>query len=208
MWKEILKGYVNLPDIKIPRFCLPSSKVSKSKIRLICLADAAKCVGGAAIYAGKEVSKGNWSCTLLAAKSKMMHETIPRNELSAILLCAELAFMVKIALGDQIGEVIFVTHSTIAMSWCSNSTIQLRLFVYNRVTTILRLFEWTSGVKNNQLFHIDKELNLADLLMKKHDIKIEDVSKGSEWIEGLDWMNKDRGDALGRSCSFEHWETN
>ena len=27
--------------------------------------------------------------------------------------------MVKIALGDQISEVIFVTDSTIAMSWCS-----------------------------------------------------------------------------------------
>ena len=85
MWKEILKGYVNFPDIKIPRFCLPSSKVSSLKIRLICLADAAEFAGGAAIYAGKELSKGNWSCALLAAKSKMMHETIPRNELSPIL---------------------------------------------------------------------------------------------------------------------------
>ena len=122
---------------KIPRFCLPSSRISKSKIRLICLADAAEFAGVAAIYAGKELSLDNWSCALLAAKSKMMSETIHRNELSAILLCAEIAFMVKVDLGNQIGEVIFVTDSTIAMSWCSNPTIQLRLFVYNRVMTIL-----------------------------------------------------------------------
>ena len=41
-WKETLKGFVNLPVIKIPRFDLPSSRVLKSEIRLICLGDAAK----------------------------------------------------------------------------------------------------------------------------------------------------------------------
>ena len=55
-WKEVLKGYVNLPEIKFPRFCLPSSRVSKSKIRLICLANAAEFAGGAAVYVGKELS--------------------------------------------------------------------------------------------------------------------------------------------------------
>ena len=105
-WRQILKEYVNLPSIVIPRFCLPSKSLSKSKIRLICLADAAEFAGGAAIYAGREINPGNWSCSLLAAKSKMMKETIPRNELSAILLCAELAFMVKSALDSEVGEVI------------------------------------------------------------------------------------------------------
>ena len=37
-WREILKGYVELPNITIPRFCLPGSGKSSSKIRLICLA--------------------------------------------------------------------------------------------------------------------------------------------------------------------------
>ena len=60
MWKDMLKGYVNLPEIKIPRFCLPSSGVSKSKIRLICIADTAEFAGGAAIYAGKE----SWNLVL------------------------------------------------------------------------------------------------------------------------------------------------
>lgn len=78
--------------------------------------------------------------------------------------------MIKVALGDQVVEVIFVTDSTIAMSWCINPTIQLRLFVYNRVITILRLFEWTTGSRDNSLYHTDGNLNLVDLLTKKHDI--------------------------------------
>ena len=45
-----------------------------------------------------------------------MKETIPRNELSAILLCAELAFMIKSSLGSEIGEIIYLTDSTIALS--------------------------------------------------------------------------------------------
>ena len=39
-WRQILKEYVNLPEIT--RFCLPSKEISNSKIRLLCLADAAK----------------------------------------------------------------------------------------------------------------------------------------------------------------------
>ena len=74
--------------------------------------------------------------------------------------------MIKAALGQEVGEIIYVTDSTIALSWCSNQAIKLRLFVYNRVMTILRLFEWTTGAKENPLMHIDGTLNLADLLTK------------------------------------------
>ena len=34
-WRQILKGYVNLSDITIPRLCVPGKKISESKIRLI-----------------------------------------------------------------------------------------------------------------------------------------------------------------------------
>ena len=67
-WRQILKGYVRLPKIIIPM-----RDVSGSKIRLLCLADAAEFAGGAAVYAGRELSPGVWSCSLLAAKSKMMN---------------------------------------------------------------------------------------------------------------------------------------
>ena len=67
VWRQILKEYVNLPEIVIPRFCLPNKKLSNSKIRLTCLADAAEFPGGA-VYAGRETSPGIWLCSLLAAK--------------------------------------------------------------------------------------------------------------------------------------------
>lgn len=42
-----------------------------------CLADVTEFAGGAAVYAGKELPPKEWSCALLAAKSKMMKETLP-----------------------------------------------------------------------------------------------------------------------------------
>ena len=40
-----MQGYVDLPKIKIPRFCLPSFTESQSQIRLICSADATEFKG-------------------------------------------------------------------------------------------------------------------------------------------------------------------
>ena len=96
------------------------------------------------------------------------------------------------ALGSEVGEIICVTDSTIALSWCSNESIKLRLFVYNRVMTILRLFEWTTGSKNKVLYFIDGLLNLGDLLTKEHELGVDTVSRGSDWIEGLPWMRRDK----------------
>ena len=87
-----------------------------------------------------------------------MDATIPRNKLSAILLCTELAFLVKRTLGDLIDAIIYCTDFTIALSWCRNININLWLFIYNRVMTILRMCEWTTGrteVCNSKLCLVD-----------------------------------------------------
>ena len=110
-----------------------------------------------------------------------MDATIPRNELSGILLCTKLAFLVKQAFGDLVDEIIYCTDSTIALSWCKNMTIKLRLFVYNRVMTILSMCEWRTGTTEVPLYHIDGKSNLADLLTKQHDLSVQAVTLNSEW---------------------------
>ena len=124
-WLEILTTFVELNDIQMPKCCIPSTEESVSKIRLICLSNTAEFAGGAVIYAGRIIKTGEWSYTVLPSKLKLMDATIPRNELSAILLCTELAFLVKRALGDLVGEIIYCTDYTIALSWCRNMNINL-----------------------------------------------------------------------------------
>ena len=104
---------------------------------------------------------------------------------------AEVAFVVKKSLGDRVEIVIYVTDSTIALCWVHNVNKRLRIFVLNRVETIRRMIEWTNGDQDIPLFHIDGTLNLADLLTKEHDLGVQDVSTGSDWQEGKEWMKLD-----------------
>ena len=99
--------------------------------------------------------------------------------------------MVKKALGDLVDQIIYCTDSTIALSWCRNLKIKLRLFVYNRVMTILQMCEWTTGETEIPLYHIDGKLNLADLLTKHHELVVDSVTLNSLWQDGLPWMKLD-----------------
>ena len=94
-WKTLLTEFVDLHKLTAPRCIIPADNVSASKIRLICICDAAEHAGGAAVYAGRKLLDGTWSCAMVSAKSKLMKGTIPRNELSAIMLMTEVAFIIK-----------------------------------------------------------------------------------------------------------------
>ena len=191
MWKNRIAGFVDLDEIKFKRCRIPADIECTSGVRLICLSDAAQHAGGAVVYAGRKLIDGTWSCSVFTAKSKLMKSTIPRNELSAIMLMTEIAFLVKRSLSERVTEMIFVTDSTIAMSWCHNVNIKLRLFVRNRVETIRRMIEWATDSEKIPLYHVDGELNVADYLTKPHQIEVGDVSLGSVWQDGLPWMKLD-----------------
>ena len=154
-------------------------KDSSSGIRLICLTDAAINAGGAAVYAGRKLNHSTWSCALVASKSKLMKATVPRNELSAIMLGTELVYLVAISIGPKVEDIVFATDSTIALSWCCNPAKKLRLFVFSCVETIRRMIEWTTGRDYLPIYHVDGELNLSDLLTKKHDLTVKALSTGS-----------------------------
>ena len=72
-----------------------------------------------------------WSCALVALKSKLMKATVPRNELSAVMLGTEWVYLVAKSIGSRVEDVIFATDSTIALSLCCNLTKKLRLFVFS-----------------------------------------------------------------------------
>ena len=78
------------------------------------MSDAGMSAGGAAIYAGRQMKDSSWSCSLVVSKPKMMKATVPRNELAAILMMAQLAYVTKKSLGDRVGQIIYLTDSTIA----------------------------------------------------------------------------------------------
>ena len=83
---------VELPKVFIDRAVIPDhGVVDPTKARLLVLVDAAAHAGGAAVYIGYKLQDGSFSCKLLTSKSRIYHGTIPRNELSALLLGTELS---------------------------------------------------------------------------------------------------------------------
>ena len=120
----------------------------------------------------------SWSSALLCARSKMLNGTIPRNELSAILLMAELAYVAKKSLGEQVKEIIYLTDSTIALAWIHNTNIKLRSFIHSRAESSRRLIQMTVNRDEIPLFHVEGLLNLADLLTKHHAVGTAEVCIG------------------------------
>ena len=188
-WRKRFKEMLQVPLLAINRYIFKDTTDRPHGIRLLCISDAAANAGGAAVYAGVELQDGTYSCQLLTSKSKLMSESVPRNELEAIRLAANLAFDVKQALRDNIQSVIFFTDSSIAMAWCHNTKKKLRLFCLNRVSEIRRLIESVAGKHDDlPLYHIDGKSNPADLLTKPNAMKPEDLSEESIWISGYAWM--------------------
>ena len=190
MWKAQLSRLVDFPTLLIPRICIPADNESLSGIRLICVTDAAVNAGGAAVYAGRRLANSTWSCALVASKSKLMKATVPRNELSAIMLGTELVYLVAKSIGPKVEDILFATDSTIVLSWCCNPNKKLRLFVFSHVETIHRMIEWMTGNELLPIYHIDGELNLADLLTKKHKLMVRLFYQASELDEKVVYLDR------------------
>ncbi len=191
-WRERFKEFIQIPQLSVRRFVFPENTKAGSKIRLLCISDAAACMGGAAIYAGVKLSENEYSCQLLTSKSKIMSNSVPRNELESIRLATTTLEEVLGVFGDMVSEVYFFTDSQVALSWCSNTEKKLRLFVLNRVTEIRRVMLKVPN-KSDQLplFHIDGNINIADLLTKPNNITPTDLHSESVWIQGYPWMRSD-----------------
>ena len=90
----------------------------------------------------------------------------------SIMNClAELAFTIKKALGNLVGEVLYFTESTIAMCWSFHTNKKLRICVLNRVNLIKQMIKWTTGEQ--------------DLLTKPQDFGPADLTVDSVWQSGF-----------------------
>lgn len=191
MWIEHFLELEKAHQLTIPRCIVPTTVGADWKIRLICLSDAAEGAGGTAIYGGIELPDGSFTCNLLLAKSRVMKQSVPRNELEAILLMADSALAVANALGDRVCEVRYFTDSVVAMCWVLNTRKRLRMYVHNRVQAIRHALRQVSdGEEVVPLYHIEGTANLADLVTKYRRLSSLDLGPSSPWHCGLDWMRQ------------------
>ena len=184
-WVNLFHTMNQLKSIQIVRSILPENTVPFPRFRVIVVADAAAKSCGCAIYAGVEEPDGNYSCSLILAKSKMVHGTIPRNELEGVVLSAEASLMVQRALLGNMDSIRFYTDSRIVVCWVLNQSKRLRMWAFNRVQAIHSMIKsQQDGEDFVPLYHINGLENIADLLTKVRPVRPSDLRTTSEWHTG------------------------
>ena len=101
-----------------------------------------------------------------------------------MVMGASLGHVIKVKLGDQVSDIIYVTDSTIALHQVNLDSRPMEVFTRNCVVEIRRLSDPESW------FHVESGNNIADLATK--DATLADIGPNSDWQNGRAWMKLDR----------------
>ena len=201
-WKGRIVQLTEFEEVYIERCVIPDDAKDPSKVRLIGICDAGQEAAGCAVYAGYERQNGMYSSALLMSRSKLVSQTVPRNELEAVRMLAVTMENMEKILGNLLQEKWYYTDSTIAICWTANTNKRLKLYVLSRAADIRRRIlgdEYKMGQEPLPLFHIDGDSNPADLLTKHHNITPSTLKPNHRWFTGDPWMTGHSGDLPQRS---------
>ena len=184
-WSENFKIVQDCRDFMYSRCIVPENAISL-KARYWILGDAAD--GGCmlAVYAQFEVPGNKWSGSHLLGKSFLAPEemTIPKKELSALNMAANIKIVVERALDNYIDKVIVCSDSEISLAWVMYENVKLNIFHRNRVNNI------RSKIELDQLHHVLGSENCSDIGTRPDSVSASSVMPGSIWLSGKKWMEK------------------
>ena len=126
----------------------------------------------AAVYARFKLRDGSYSCQLVFSRSKIVPDdtSLPRAELLAALLNANVGHIVQTSFGNFSSQSLKITDSQILLHWIHSTKSRLKLFVRNRVIEINRL----SNV--DRWRYVQSSENISDLGTRK-GASIDDITK-------------------------------
>ena len=179
-WVENIETIQGLAQLKFKRAIIPKN-AAEDKIELIVSVDASEKMAIATVHGRVLMTDGSYHVQLVAAKSKIVSgSTIPRAELKAAVAGCILGHVIKINFGKYFKDIFYVTDSTIILHWINQDERPMHVGVRNSVIEIRRFSMKTSW------FHIDTELNIADLGTR--GATVQDINSESEWQVGKPWM--------------------
>ncbi|XP_052855140.1 uncharacterized protein LOC128263903 [Drosophila gunungcola] len=163
-WETFKATLLQLPKIKVSRFVNTDPQVP---IQIHGFADASMRAYGACIYIRTQTAEG-LKVSLLTAKSKvapLKTKTLPRLELCAAHLLADLYNRVRPLLNSPIENVFLWTDSEITLHWIKTHPSSLSVFVSNRVAEIQ---EWSEKAIWR---HVPTKVNPADIVSRGCDVE-------------------------------------
>ena len=183
-WADNMKKIQSLKEVVYQRTVIPVD-AKELKVDLLVATDASQHIGIAAVYGRVLRNNGEYSCQLIAARSKLLTGlTIPKAELKSAVTATVLAHVVRTNLGTKYGESVYVTDSTICLYWITQDDRPLQVGVRNAVSEIRRFSD------HQDWHHVATELNVADLGTR--EATAADLMTGAGWQEGQPWMQLPR----------------
>lgn len=155
-WKDSLEC---LQKLKIPRMytSIPLSEAQRKEIHVFC--DASTKAVGAVAYLKLTSSTGYIDVGFLFGKARLAPKpdiSIPRLELCAAVLAAEVAELVQQELSTTIHEVNFYTDSKVVLGYICNEERRFQVYVHNRVERIRH------STQIHQWHYVPTHVNPAD----------------------------------------------
>ena len=103
------------------------------------------------------------------------------------VLNATTSHIIYLSLDQFITDRIHLVDNQIVLFWINNRKSELKQWPRNRVIEATRLSD------RKAWFYVDSKNNPADLGTRK-GAKISDISEGSVWMNGFDWMREERSE--------------
>lgn len=184
-WTQFINELPNLNELAIPRMVLSHQNPRGVELHGFC--DASERAYGACIYLKSiDGNRNNATVNLLCAKSRvapLKPITLPRLELCAALLLANLVSKVRSALNIIINRQYFWSDSSITLAWLSSPANRWKTFIANRVAEIQN---FTSPADWR---HISSEQNPADILSRGTAPSA--LLSNNLWWHGPEWLRTD-----------------
>ncbi|XP_050303785.1 uncharacterized protein LOC126741423 [Anthonomus grandis grandis] len=178
-WLEFILQIDYLNKIRIPRQVLLTGI---KNLELYGFCDSSEKAYGACVYVGSMNNNKN-QIRLLTAKSRvapLKKQSLPRLELLAAHLLAELIHKLQNILDMNISKITYFSDSTIVLSWLRIEPCHLKTFVANRVARITQI----SDVERWR--HVRSKDNAADIISRGLNPK--ELSENYIWFNGPEFL--------------------
>ncbi|XP_076246223.1 uncharacterized protein LOC143186434 [Calliopsis andreniformis] len=182
-WTTFRSELVIISSFSIPRRVVCDNV---QQVELHGFSDASEKAYGACVYLRTWDTSGIWTVRLLCAKSRvapLKSISLPRLELCAALLLAQLISKVKDSIQLNIDQMYFWSDSTIVIAWLRGQPMRWKTFVANRISEIQDLTDIDSWK------HISSSDNPADVISRGTSPK--NLKDNSLWWFGPAWLIQD-----------------
>ncbi|UYV70997.1 hypothetical protein LAZ67_8001365 [Cordylochernes scorpioides] len=183
-WNKFQTQLSCLKEIKIPRY-LNSSSSEIEELQLHGFCDASLNAYSAVFYLKTRFKIQKIKINLITSKTKvapLKTITIPRLELSAALLLAQLNQVILESFPFQPDKTFLWTDSQICIDWIRSDASRWKAFVSNRVSSIQNLTQITDW------FHVSSQDNPAECASR--GIMPQDLVNHRIWWRGPIWLQE------------------